>query len=101
MLVFILIVLACFGYGLWKEIAFMHSSQTCGRITEKIRAARGHCYFKYSFKVNDRSYENDISCMEIKNEFSLDSLKKIQCVKIEYSLFNEATNRIVDERILK
>lgn len=101
MLGFTLIVLACFLYGMWKEIAFMNSSQTCGRIIEQISGSRKHCYFKYSFNINDKSYEDVIACIEVKNEFSLDSLKKIQCIKIEYSLFNEATNRIVDERILK
>lgn len=79
----------------------MNSRQTCGRIIELISSSRRHYYFRSSFKINNRSYENDIACIEIKDEFSLDSLKKIQCIKIEYSLFNEATNRIVDERILK
>ena len=95
------IFIGCLVFGSWHDIAFMKTKQTCGEITEATRGVRNHCYLKYSFKISSKTYYREMPCNEIKSELTLDSLKKIKCIKVEYSLIDKSYTRIIDDRILK
>lgn len=97
----LIIFIICLFFGAYYEIAFMKTKQTCGEITDRISGAKNHCYFKYSFKLNNKIYYSEVPCIEINGELSLESLKKIKCIKIEYSTLDKSYNRIVDARILR
>lgn len=82
-----------------EKIAYTSTKITCGKIVRQ-SSIRGAYSVYYTFEVDGISKEGGVGTSFLKN-LSLDSLKKIECVKIEYSNFSTYFNRVVDERILK
>lgn len=97
--IFIIIVLVIISYYFFvTKIVYINSQVTCGKAI-RYGETKGAVYTIFSFKVNNKKY----SCTQSNTFFidvPLDSLKKIECVKIEYSTFLPIFNKVVDERLL-
>ena len=78
---------------------FTKTSKTCATIY-KIGTSRWIDYFHYTYVIEGKKYDGSIEVGEIKN-ISLDSLKKIECIKIEYSNYVNSFSRVIDQSILK
>lgn len=82
-----------------RFVMFSKSSVTCAKIT-RITRDRSGASIRYFFDVNNRTYLSGLSTISTKN-ISIDSLKKIDCIQLEYSNYSPFWNRIIDKRILK
>lgn len=90
-LIFILLIL--------KELAFMNSSIVCGKIVNHYKL-RGATYIEYEFFADEQKKFGTLNPSDLKSIY-WDSLKKMECVKIEYSNYWTFFNRVIDKRILK
>jgi hypothetical protein len=93
----IVLIIVCYYFFVTK-IVYINSHTTCGKAI-RYGETKGAIYTIFSFTVNKKSY----SCTQSSTFFKdlpLDTLKKIDCIKIEYSTFLPVFNRVVDERIL-
>ncbi len=97
-LVFVALIIMLIGLTFYK-VAYIKSVFVCGKIigTSKMR---GVSYSNYSFTVNGKKYFDSVANHDLKRELIMDSLKKIQCVQIEYSFISPAINRFSDKRFL-
>lgn len=84
---------------LLETMAFSSASVTCARFTRQA-SSKGAWYSNYIFEIEGKIVEGSISNEDLK-DISFDSLKSIECIKIEYSNYYPICNRIVDKRILK
>ncbi len=82
-----------------KYIAYSNSKIICAKIIGSYEV-RGANYIEYVFKINKTKTKGSASSIEIK-KISVDSLKKMDCIKIEVSEYWPLINRIVDKRVLK
>lgn len=82
-----------------EKLAYTSSKITCGRIIRQ-SSIRGAWSIYYVFKVEGETIEGGVGTSYLKN-IPLDSLKKIECVQIEYSTWGTSFNRVVDKRLLK
>jgi hypothetical protein len=82
-----------------EQMAYTSSKIGCAKITRK-SAIRGAWSVHYEFEVDGEIMEGGIETGFLK-KISLDSLKKIECIKIEYSNYSTFFNRVIDKRILK
>lgn len=80
-------------------IAYTNTTSTCAKITKSV-SVRGAWSVVYVYEVNGQKNEGAIYTSLLK-DISMDSLQKIECVKIEYSNYSTFFTRIVDKRILK
>jgi hypothetical protein len=78
---------------------FTSTSKTCATIY-KVGRNRTVASYHYSYYVNGIIHDGSIETGYIKN-ISLDSLKKIDCIKIEYSNYVYSFSRIIDQSLLK
>lgn len=95
-----LIGLVSFLY-LSNFIFYSNSSCACAQITKETAQAKGGYSTRYIFTVDEKTIEGKVSNSYLKRNISLDSLKKIKCIKIEYSNYSTYFNRVIDKRILK
>ena len=79
---------------------FLNSKFACAKIIEEIPQAKGGYSAGYVFEVDGKKVKGNVPYSSLKS-ISLDSLKKIECVKIEYSNYSTFFNRVIDNRILK
>jgi hypothetical protein len=61
--------------------------------------SKGVEYLTYKFNVNDKIFIGNIPVSSLKIK-DLDSLKSMDCIKIEYSKITTFINRVVDERVM-
>ena len=80
---------------------YNNSSIITGKIIGQQRATKGGYTIVYEFKVKGREVKGTIFTSFIKENLTLDSLKNIPNIKIEYSKYSTNFNRIIDKRILK
>lgn len=98
---FILIFLFSFItlYLFLNFAVYINSGVTCAKIIGQSES-KGASILKYKFILNgDIVYGSENSSKFV--DFSMDSLKKIDCIKVEYSKFWVLFNRIVDKKVLK
>jgi hypothetical protein len=79
-------------------LVYIGSQIECGQV-DRIGISKGARYVVLEFEIDNKKY----TCSQTNSDFKpfdIDSLKKIECVKIEYSTFLPVFNRVVDERIL-
>jgi len=81
------------------NLSFLKSRTICGKIIGE-HEIKGAKYIRYRFIIDNDTSEGSLSVLDVKR-ISLDSLKKIECVQIQYSEFSSFFNRVVDKRILK
>jgi hypothetical protein len=82
-----------------NKLAYISSSSACGTFF-RLGETRGAKYLHYEFFIDNVKHEGSISRIDLRIK-SLDSLKKIDCIQIEYSNFSTYFNLVVDKRILK
>ncbi|MNU55783.1 hypothetical protein D3C71_448660 [compost metagenome] len=97
-LIFAILVISFFGV-VFYEVAYFKSTFVCGKIigTSKMRGVN---FLHYSFSIDERSYFSSIAQYDLKNGITIDSLKKVDCIQIEYSFISVAINRFTDKRFL-
>ena len=82
-----------------SNLFFINSKTTCAHFA-RISGVRTTDYYHYSYMVDGNQFEYSVSEFNLKLR-DLDSLKKIECVEIEYSVYFPSFSRVVDKRILK
>lgn len=82
-----------------KWLIYIDSKTTCGNYYSegKNRGAEG---FVYHYSVDGVDYKAATAAMSMKIQ-SLEELKKIKCIEVEYSVWFPSVSRVVDERIIK
>lgn len=91
--VFSLIIL----YFLCYKLSFIQSEIVCGRFTD-IWKNKGAKNFGYVFVYENDTIVGSIGSSKLKIH-NLDSLKSMDCIKIECSKFTTYFNRVVDQRV--
>lgn len=81
------------------KVMYLNSSIACGKIVGKYKL-RGRTSLEYNFNLDDEIVTDAISIGAIKKDISFDSIKKIECLKIEYSNYSTFFSRVVDDRVL-
>jgi hypothetical protein len=84
---------------LYTYYFFTNTTKTCATIY-KVGADRTIESYHYSYSAHGIIHDRSIETGYIKN-ISLDSLKKIECVKIEYSNYVNSFSRVIDQSLLK
>lgn len=82
-----------------KWLLYVNSGTTCGNYYSEGKN-RGSTLFVYHYKVNGVDYRTSTDLITMKIQ-SLEELKKIKCVEVEYSVWFPSVSRVVDERIIK
>jgi hypothetical protein len=99
-IIFIIIFSSIIVIGLFTEkFAYSNSKITCAKITREA-SVKGSKSIYYNFEVDGEVIEGGIGISFLKT-IPLDSLKKIDCIRVEYSEYSTFFNRIVDSRILQ
>ena len=98
--ILIIVFVAIIIIGLMVDkIAYTNTTSTCAKITKRAYATGGVSVI-YTFEIDGKKIKSGSSNSLLK-DISIDSLKNIECVKIEYSNYSTFFNRITDKRILK
>jgi len=85
----------------FKGVVLTFSSEiTCGKIIKEGTVANNLWMYDYMFYIDGEPYEAIESMGNIK-KVSIDSLKKIECIKVKYSPHFPSISKIVDERVLR
>lgn len=100
------LVWVVFGFSIFivlglilDEIAYTNTRIVYGKITDESSIKGAHSiYYKFYF-VNEIK-EGGVGRSEIKN-IPIDSLRKLDSIKIEVSNYSTFFNRIIDKRVLK
>lgn len=82
-----------------KWLLYVDSKKTCGNYYREGNM-RGAKLFVYHYNVNGVDYRSPTTSMSLKIK-TLDSLKQIKCVEIEYSKWFPSISRMIDKRVLK
>jgi len=82
-------------------ILIYSSEKTCSKIIEKKRINNNIGIYTYSYNVDGIMQYSYEPVIHIKRDLNLDSLKKIECIKVEYSSYFPSISKIVDERVLR
>jgi len=96
LLIIIASVLALF---LFSKLIFINAEDTCAHFTS-IGGVRTTDYYNYSYIVDGNQFDGSLSDFNLSLR-DLDSLKKIECIQIEYSVYFSSFSRVIDKRILK
>lgn len=78
---------------------FSNTKIIYGKITRETNQAKGGYSTRYSFECDNKIVEGSMPNSDIK-DISLDSLKKLDSIKIEVSNYSTFFNRIIDKRVL-
>jgi len=97
---FIIIVIIIVFALIFPRIMYVNSSIVCGKVYER-HSIRGSDSFDFKFKIDGETLNNNVPVGFIKKNVSYDSIKKIECLKVEYSNYSTLFSRIVDERVLR
>ena len=82
----------------FNGLMFLNTRKTCATFY-KIGTSRYVDYYHYSYFINGKKYDGSLTRKELKIK-SLDSLKKIKCVEIEYSTYINSYSRVIDQRVV-
>ena len=99
-LILFFITLLLIGYST-NYLLLKNSITTTGKIIGQQKATKGGYCIVYLFSVKGQNIKGTIYTSYIKEQLTLDSLKKIPDVKIKYSKYSLNYNEIIDSRILK
>ncbi len=91
----LIILLKCFEWFMFSKTEIV-----LGKINRETEQSKGGKSTRYLFIFKNQVVEGKMSNSELKN-ISIDSLKKMENVKIEVSEYWTFFNRIVDKRVLK
>jgi hypothetical protein len=80
------------------EIAYTNASIVYGKFTDESSIRGSHSMY-YKFYYKNVLKEGGVRKSEIKN-IPIDSLKKLDIIKIEVSNYSTFFNRIIDKRVL-
>jgi hypothetical protein len=97
---FILFVLLFLFFAFFaKNVALISSTKSCAKFV-KIWEVKGATLVKYAFKNKEGEiFSGNVDLKDLKIR-SIDSLKKIECVKVRYSNFSAIFSEIDDPRVL-
>jgi len=97
---FILFVLLFLFFAFFaKNVALISSTKSCAKFTE-IWEVKGATWVEYEFENNEgEKYKGNIYLKDLKIR-SIDSLKKIECIKVKYSNFSAIFSEIDDPRVM-
>lgn len=84
--------------GIFNELMFYKTSRTCG-VFYKVGTSSYIDYYHYKYSVNGDEYFGSINKKSLKIK-SLDSLKQITCVEIEYSKYLNSYSIVSDIRVI-
>ena len=93
-------VVIIFLLFVFYQFAYTKSEIICGELFKKSKM-KGVSYYDFRFEVDGKKYFGTIPRPYIKENLEFDSLKKIDCIKIETSFISPSINRLVDTRILE
>lgn len=82
-----------------SKLFMLSSTVTCAKITSEI-TIHGAKYIQFEYYVNGKRYEDGESVQYFKIR-DLDSLRKIECVRIRYSNFLNSHSEIIDVNVSK
>ncbi len=88
-----------FIYLFLNYFVYFGSQIECGQVN-RIGISKGARYLVLEFEIDNKKY----NCSQTNSDFKpidIDSLKKIKCIKIEYSTLIPFFNRVVDKQVLK
>ena len=92
-LIFVLI------YILFFQIIWSKTQIVCGTITGESKL-RTHRIITYKFYESNRIFEGFMYKVDLRRDISIDSMKRIKCVRICVSEINPNFNYIVDDRFV-
>jgi hypothetical protein len=98
-LILTIVLISLSIYVALNYVVYIKSSTACAKFTNQGQI-KGANYLLYEFKIANKKYTGNESASKI-IDISVDSLKKIKCVKVEYSNLIPFFNRVVDKRVLK
>lgn len=81
--------------------SFINSSEVCG-VYIRESGIRSTVYYNYQYVVNDKVYSGSTDESNIKSNLrTIDTLRKFDCVRIEYSRYFPFFSKLADQRILR
>jgi len=82
--------------------AFLSSGETCAKVVgiESIGALGKDNGYTLEYYIEGEKYIGGKSKGFFKPNYSLESLKKMECIKIEYSKLTPSIFVVIDERVL-
>ena len=90
------------GFIFFNKIVFILGGKTaCGQIQEKRDSTYGSKVFSYEFYIDDIKYEGIVSPADVVDSMSIEELRKLNCIKIEYWESFPSRNSVIDKRILR
>ena len=91
-----IIPLSC--WIIFLNVIYINSETTCAKFFKEGNT-RGTKYMHYSYTVESKKYTHLVDFMVLKNK-SLEDMKKVECVTIEYSVWFPTFSRVIDKRIV-
>lgn len=81
------------------EVLYIKKEITCATFYDE-SAVKGTSYLEYKYQVNSEMYYHSVAKSELTIK-SIDELKQIKCVEIEYSVWFPSFSRVTDKRVIK
>jgi len=97
--VLLIIIASVLALFLFSKLIFINAKTTCASFTS-LSGVRTTDYYDYSYIADGTQFDGSLSEFNLSLR-DLDSLKKIECVQIEYSVYFPSFSRVIDKRILK
>lgn len=92
------IIIPFICWFIFLKVIYINSETTCAQFFDE-ESVRGAKYMNFKYLVEDKEYNQAVSFMFLKNK-SLEDMKKVECVTIEYSVWLPAFSRVIDKRIV-
>jgi len=83
---------------IFLNVIYIKSDTTCAKFFKEGNT-RGQKSLHYKYVVDDKKYTYSVSFLYLKNK-SLEDMKKVECVTIEYSVWFPTFSRVIDKRIV-
>ncbi len=97
---FAIFSLVIFSLLAYEQIMYSNTQIICGKIYKQEKQTRGGYSIYYKFDLEGIVHKGAVGTSFLK-KIPLDSLKKLDCIKIECSNYSTFFNRIIDKRVLK
>lgn len=85
--------------SIFNNLVFLSTNKGCG-IFIKTGTSRYVEYIHYSYIVDGKEYTGSVPKKQLKNSLTLDDLKGINCIEIEYSSFFYSYSRVTDTLVI-
>lgn len=92
------IIIPFICWFIFLKVIYINSGITCAQFFKEGNTRRQKS-LHYEYVVKDKEYTHLVSFMFLKNK-SLEDMKKVECVTIEYSVWFPAFSRVIDKRIV-